>query len=179
MNPVPRICGPCRLNVRPRPVCLSPFLRPTCKQRHSRRSSRRLPGPRVEATAAVTSVRSSNESKSITKNRTSWDRKACFWYAHRWGKRKNGGFWRAQFCTELARPKRFELLTSKFVESGVGCVMAGRADVRSWHLASGHRQVVRPCPLSGVQQTSRRLSQHVRQPHLGHSASYRADQSVR
>jgi hypothetical protein len=24
-------------------------------------------------------------------------------------KRKNGGLWRAQFCTEVARPKRFEL----------------------------------------------------------------------
>jgi hypothetical protein len=29
--------------------------------------------------------------------------------------RKNGGFWSAQFCTEMARPKRFELLTPRFV----------------------------------------------------------------
>ena len=29
-------------------------------------------------------------------------------------KRKNGGFWRSQFCTELARPTRFELVTSAF-----------------------------------------------------------------
>jgi site-specific DNA recombinase len=35
--------------------------------------------------------------------------------ARRRFKRKNGGFWRAQFCTEVARPKRFELLTSGFV----------------------------------------------------------------
>jgi hypothetical protein len=27
---------------------------------------------------------------------------------------KNGGFWRAQFCTELARPERFELPTLRF-----------------------------------------------------------------
>src|SRR6266849_326975 len=30
-------------------------------------------------------------------------------------KRENGGFWRYQFCTEVARPKRFELLTTRFV----------------------------------------------------------------
>src|SRR4029434_4323639 len=30
-------------------------------------------------------------------------------------KRKNGGCWSAQFCTEVARPKRFELLTPRFV----------------------------------------------------------------
>src|SRR5207302_8036681 len=29
--------------------------------------------------------------------------------------RENGGFLRAQFCTEVARPKRFELLTPRFV----------------------------------------------------------------
>ena len=28
--------------------------------------------------------------------------------------RENGGFWRAQFCTEVARPTRFELVTSAF-----------------------------------------------------------------
>ena len=33
-------------------------------------------------------------------------------HARRRFKRKNGGFWRAQFCTEVARPKRFELLQS-------------------------------------------------------------------
>src|SRR5207245_7390865 len=36
-------------------------------------------------------------------------------HARRSLKRKNGGFWRAQFCTEVARPKRFELLTPRFV----------------------------------------------------------------
>jgi hypothetical protein len=30
--------------------------------------------------------------------------------------RENGGFWRAQFCTEVARPTRFELVTSAFGE---------------------------------------------------------------
>jgi hypothetical protein len=28
--------------------------------------------------------------------------------------REIGGFWRAQFCTEVARPTRFELVTSAF-----------------------------------------------------------------
>jgi hypothetical protein len=37
-------------------------------------------------------------------------------HARRRFKRKNGGFWRAQFCTEVARPKRFELLTPRFVD---------------------------------------------------------------
>ena len=27
---------------------------------------------------------------------------------------RRGGFWRAQFCTEVARPTRFELVTSAF-----------------------------------------------------------------
>jgi hypothetical protein len=36
-------------------------------------------------------------------------------HARRRFKRKNGRFWRAQFCTEVARPKRFELLTPRFV----------------------------------------------------------------
>jgi hypothetical protein len=35
-------------------------------------------------------------------------------HARRRFKRKNGGFWRAQFCTEMARPKGFELLTPRF-----------------------------------------------------------------
>ena len=29
---------------------------------------------------------------------------------------RRGGFWRAQFCTEVARPTRFELVTSAFGE---------------------------------------------------------------
>jgi hypothetical protein len=37
-------------------------------------------------------------SKSTGKNRASWDRKA-----YRYFKRKNGWFWRDQFCTEVAR----------------------------------------------------------------------------
>jgi DNA invertase Pin-like site-specific DNA recombinase len=36
-------------------------------------------------------------------------------HARRRFERKNGRFWRAQFCTEVARPKRFELLTPRFV----------------------------------------------------------------
>jgi hypothetical protein len=35
-------------------------------------------------------------------------------HARRRLKRKNGGSWRAQFCTEVARPRRFELLTFAF-----------------------------------------------------------------
>jgi hypothetical protein len=33
-------------------------------------------------------------------------------HAPRRFKRKNGGFWRAQFCTELVLPRRIELLFS-------------------------------------------------------------------
>ena len=36
-------------------------------------------------------------------------------HARRRLKRKNGGFWRAQFCTEMARPERFERPTLRFV----------------------------------------------------------------
>ena len=36
-------------------------------------------------------------------------------HARRGFERKIGRFWRAQFCTEVARPKRFELLTPRFV----------------------------------------------------------------
>jgi Protein of unknown function (DUF3302) len=35
--------------------------------------------------------------------------------ARRCFKRKNGWFWRAQFCTEVARPERFERPTPRFV----------------------------------------------------------------
>src|SRR5579871_53784 len=35
--------------------------------------------------------------------------------ARRCFKRKNDGFWRAQFCTEVARPERFERPTLRFV----------------------------------------------------------------
>jgi hypothetical protein len=35
-------------------------------------------------------------------------------HARRRLKRKNGGFWRAQFCTEVARPRRFELFSPQF-----------------------------------------------------------------
>jgi hypothetical protein len=35
-------------------------------------------------------------------------------HPHRRLKRKNDGFWRSQFCTEVARPTRFELVTSAF-----------------------------------------------------------------
>ena len=36
-------------------------------------------------------------------------------HARRRFKRKNGGFWRAQFCTEVARPEGFEPPTPRFV----------------------------------------------------------------
>jgi hypothetical protein len=32
---------------------------------------------------------------------------------------KNGGFWRYQLCTEVARPTRFELLAPAFEEQGI------------------------------------------------------------
>jgi hypothetical protein len=35
-------------------------------------------------------------------------------HARRRIKRKNGGFWRSQFCTEVARPTGFEPVTSAF-----------------------------------------------------------------
>jgi len=35
-------------------------------------------------------------------------------HARRRFKRKNGGFWRAQFCTEVAHPTRFERVTFAF-----------------------------------------------------------------
>jgi hypothetical protein len=36
-------------------------------------------------------------------------------HARRRFKRKNGGFWRSQLCTEVARPKGFEPPTPRFV----------------------------------------------------------------
>ena len=38
---------------------------------------------------------------------------------------KNGGFWCAQFCIEVARPKRFELLTPQIRRRGVGHSLRG------------------------------------------------------
>src|SRR5215510_2498102 len=46
--------------------------------------------------------------------RPSWDQRAYLCAARRRLKRKNGGFWRSQFCTEVARPKGFEPLTFAF-----------------------------------------------------------------
>ena len=57
-------------------------------------------GPRAAATAAITSARSLSASKSMRKKFASWGRKGL--------ERKNGGFWRAQFCTEVARPTGIE-----------------------------------------------------------------------
>jgi hypothetical protein len=46
--------------------------------------------------------------------------------------RENGGFWRSQFCTEVARPARFELTTSAFGGQfpwfAVGCAGLRRVD---------------------------------------------------
>jgi hypothetical protein len=39
-------------------------------------------------------------------------------HARRRFERKNGGFWCAQFCTEVARPKRFELLAPQIRSLG-------------------------------------------------------------
>jgi hypothetical protein len=41
-------------------------------------------------------------------------------HARRRFKRKNGGFWRAQFCTEVAHPTRFERVTFAFGGQGWG-----------------------------------------------------------
>jgi hypothetical protein len=78
--------------------------------------SRPLPGPhasecapRTAATGAIISARSPSASKSTRKNFALRDRKAnCCAHPCRRFKRKNGEFWRAQFCTEVARPERLE-----------------------------------------------------------------------
>ncbi|UPJ48734.1 hypothetical protein IVB30_37930 [Bradyrhizobium sp. 200] len=59
-------------------------------------------GPRAAAIAAITFARWPNASKSTRKNFASWARKRTAAHARRRPKRKNGGFWRAQFCTEVA-----------------------------------------------------------------------------
>ena len=86
-----------------------------------RRTSRRLPGrpasagaPSLAATAAITSARSPSASRSTRKKFASWGRKAnCCVRSSRF-KHKNGGFWGAEFCTEVVRPTRFELVAFCF-----------------------------------------------------------------
>src|SRR5260370_32264745 len=62
------------------------------------------------AIVAITSMRSPSASKSMRKKFVSWDRKRTTAHARRRLKRKIGYVWSAQFCTEVAHPKRFELL---------------------------------------------------------------------
>ena len=88
------------------PQALKTFARQARKRMRDR--ERRLP-PRSPARAR--SARRSGRERSShhgVEKRTAA-------HARRRVKRENGGFWRAQFCTEVARPKRFELLTPKFV----------------------------------------------------------------
>ena len=58
---------------------------------------------------------SPNASNSIRKNSASRVEKRASARARRRFRRKNGRFWRAQFCTEVARPERFERPTLRFV----------------------------------------------------------------
>jgi hypothetical protein len=94
-------------------------------------SSKHSPGrpagacaPRAAAIAAITSARSPNASKWTRKKFASKGPKATAAYAGRHLKRKNGGFWRAQFCTAVARPRGFEPLTFAFGGQCLGFVHA-------------------------------------------------------
>src|SRR5450631_3319522 len=54
-------------------------------------------------------------------------------HARRRFKRENGGFWRAQFCTEVAHPTRFERVAFAFggqrsIQLSYGCVRVHLAD---------------------------------------------------
>jgi hypothetical protein len=65
-------------------------------------------------------------------------------HARRRFKRKNGGFWRSQFCTEVARPTRFELVTSAFGGQRSIQLSYGRAkDVISRSLRPRQRRTAR------------------------------------
>ena len=91
-----------------------------------RRLSKHLPGRpasgcerRASAIAATTSTRSLSASKSARKKFASSGRKAYCCDPGRRFKHKNGGFWCYQFCTEVARPTRFEVVTSAFGRQSV------------------------------------------------------------
>jgi hypothetical protein len=64
------------------------------------------------ATAAITCARSPNAPRCERSSHQGVENRAA---SHSRLERKKGGFWSAQFCTEVARPKRFELLTPRFV----------------------------------------------------------------
>jgi len=88
---------------------------------------RRAPPPRARPARRSRRERSSHHgSKSVLLS-----------HARRRLKRKNGGFWRAQLCTEVARPTRFELVTSAF----------GGQGTHQWPL-------LRPSMLYGIDQPS-------------------------
>jgi hypothetical protein len=82
------------------------------KQPKARRSNadrgRRLPSQLSSCTRPTCRSRRARASHHGLKKRIAA-------YPRRRFKRKSGGFWRAQFCTEMERPKRFELLTPRFV----------------------------------------------------------------
>ena len=77
----------------------------------------RQPGPQAHAElsrvviAATTSAPWPSGWKWTRRKFASWGRKACS--CARWSPHpaQNGRFWRAQFCTEVARSERFELPT--------------------------------------------------------------------
>jgi site-specific DNA recombinase len=79
-------------------------------QAHADRVGRLPPRPPPRTCPACRSGRERSSHHGVQKRTSA--------HARRRLKRKNGGFWRAQFYTEVARPKRFELLTPRFVVSG-------------------------------------------------------------
>jgi hypothetical protein len=70
--------------------------------------------PKPPRQCLLCSARWPSASKSTRKNCASWCRKRIAARARRCLKRKNGRFWRAQFCIEVARSTRFERVTSTF-----------------------------------------------------------------
>src|SRR5262249_42351591 len=65
---------------------------------------------RAAAIAAITGARSPSASKSTRKKFASWVERRTAAYARCGFERKDGGFWRAQFCTEMALPRGLEPL---------------------------------------------------------------------
>jgi hypothetical protein len=68
-------------------------------------------GPRAAAIAATTCARWPSAPKWTRKRFASWARRACCFVRLSRLEAQNGGFWRAQFCTEVVRRTRFERVT--------------------------------------------------------------------
>ena len=88
------------------PQALKTFAR-AARKAHADRERRLPPRSPARARPARRSRRERNSHHGIEKRAAA--------HARRRVQRKNGRFWSAQFCTEVARPKRFELLTPRFV----------------------------------------------------------------